>query len=311
MRMFINRHQRNKSICRVLNNYPLAFQNKAKALAMKEEFNNQSEEVSDLISSLLRPSSTIHRPKQDSQQKFVATVFEYIGMGILLATDLENMPLLDILKVYKSKITKVSAYRLFEIAIHVSEELQKYPELAVAFGITEEKMAEFNDQISAFGETLDNTGALLTNRKSGWNDLRKQLLSCSKIIRNKLDPFIEFNETEFPDLFKDYMLVRGSRKRRKRAVKEDTTTCELSGVVTDKATGLPIANATIILLEHETVYTTDADGYYLIDELEAGAYTLSCHAAGYEVPEKVNTPLLAGESLIFDFSLKPVSPLNK
>jgi hypothetical protein len=33
-------------------------------------------------------------------------------------------------------------------------------------------------------------------------------------------------------------------------------------------------------------------------------------AAGNEVPEQVNTPLAAGESLIFDFSLVPVSQVN-
>lgn len=311
MKTFINKHQKIKSICRVMNNYPQAFEDKTKALEMKDGFSQQSDAVSELISKLLRPASTIHRPKQDSQQKLALALQENIGMGILLATHMENKPLLDLLKVYKARVLNVSAYRLFEMAGHVAEELQKYAEVGIAFGLTEEKLTAFNTQISGFGETLDNTGAKLTDRKSDWNALNKQLLLCSKTLRLQLDPFIEFNEKEFPDLFKDYMLVRGSRKRRKKIIVSDPTTGNISGVVTDSVTGLPVANVTINLVEHESAYTTDADGYYLIDELEAGSYTVSSYATGYEVPENVISELATGESLVIDFSLVPkVNPLN-
>lgn len=311
MRTIISKHQRIKAICRVMNNYPQAFEEKAKALEMKNGFNLQSDGLSELISKLLRPASTIHRPKQDSQQKLRAAVMENIGMGILMATDLENMPLLDILKVYKSKVAVVSAYRLYEMAVHVAEELEHNAALAVDFGITAEKLAAFNTQIADFGETLDNTGAKLTDRKSGRRELSKQMRQCSKTIRLQLDPFIEYNEKEFPELFKDYMLVRGSRKRRKKAVTSDPATGEISGVITDSVSGLPLANVTINLVEQEAVFTTDADGYYLIDELEAGTYTVTCHTSGYDVPQAVTCELTADESLVIDFTLVPAAnPVN-
>ncbi len=310
MQIEINKHQKIKSICRVLNNYPLAFENKPQALAMKEALGEQSDDLSNLISKLLRPASTIHRPKQDSQQKLTASVIEYIGMGILLATHLDNKPLLDILRVYKSRILSVSAYRLYEIAVHVAAELAANSELAGDYGLTAVKLEAFNTQVTDFGETIGNTSDLLTDRKSGWNELNKKLVQCSKTIRLKLDPFMEFNEKEFPDLFRDYMLVRGKRKRKKRVIKDSSTTGEFSGTVTDSKTGFPVANATINLMEQEAVFTTDADGYYLIEELEPGTYTLSCHAVGYNVPEQVNYLLVAGESLIVDFNLVSSNPLN-
>jgi len=149
-----------------------------------------------------------------------------------------------------------------------------------------------------------------TGRKSDWNDLRKKLNTCSKMIRLQIDPFIIFNEKEFPDLYKDYMLVRGSRKRRKRILMHDPTTGEISGTITDSVSGLPLGNVTINLLEHESAFTTDADGYYLIDEIEAGNYTVTCHFNGYEVPPAITCAIVAGEALVIDFSLKPlVSPI--
>jgi len=73
MKTFINQHQKIKSIGRVMNKYPAAFADKLKAQALIADYSQQSDELSELISQLLRPASTIHRPKQDSQQKLPAS----------------------------------------------------------------------------------------------------------------------------------------------------------------------------------------------------------------------------------------------
>jgi len=309
MKTFIKKHQKIKAICRVIDATPQAFEDKPNALEIKAKLIQLCDELTELISKLLRPISTIHRPKQDSQLKVSIALQEYIGMGILIATHLENMPLLDILKVYKSKFQYVSAYKLYEIAIHVHEELQKNSEVGVEFGLTVEKLTAFEGQITDFGETLDGTAALLTNRKSGRNQLYKKLVECSKIVRMKLDPFIVFNEKEFPELYSEYMLVRGSRKRRKIVPKDESLT-DISGIVTDSVTGLPIANATITVVEHDSTVLTDEDGYYLIDELEAGDCHVTCSAPNYEMPAEYPVTLVPGESVVLNFSLVPVVPQN-
>ena len=73
-------------------------------------------------------------------------------------------------------------------------------------------------------------------------------------------------------------------------------------------TGEPLENAVITLLTPETVIETDQDGYYLLDELEAGELVFTCHLPGYEVPPEEKVTAVAGESLVVDFSLKPVIP---
>lgn len=304
MKTIINKHMKFTSISRVMNNYPVAFEDVPKATVMRDDFAGRNEDMSELISNLLRPISTIHRPKQDSQQKLIASTEEYIGMGILIATDLGNMPLLDLLKVYKSRINRSSAYKVFEMAVHVAEELDKVVALATEFGLTPEKLDAFKTQTTEFGETLDSTGVLLTDRRTEWNELARLATTNSKIIRLQIDPFVIFNEKALPEFYRDYMLVRGSRKRKKRTPK--TEPGDISGTATDSVTGLPIANATINVLEQEAAYTTDDDGYYLIDELEAGSYTIGCHATGYEVPTRVTSELAAGEALVIDFSMVPV-----
>jgi hypothetical protein len=56
--------------------------------------------------------------------------------------------------------------------------------------------------------------------------------------------------------------------------------------------------------------TTDADRYYLVVEQEAGSCNDSCAAPGYEMPPEYPVTLAAGESVILDFSLVPVSQQN-
>jgi len=56
-------------------------------------------------------------------------------------------------------------------------------------------------------------------------------------------------------------------KRRSRKKSGVALTAEFSGTVTDSVTGEPVANATIYVVGQDMVVTTDADGFYLAEEL--------------------------------------------
>ena len=111
-------------------------------------------------------------------------------------------------------------------------------------------------------------------------------------------------------MYKEYVLVRGNRRKKKRVPNTNDNLGDISGVITDSVTGLPLANATINLVDQELAYTTDNDGYYLIDELEPQTYKVSCYAVGYNVPQAVTCELKEGESLLIDFSMVPANPVN-
>lgn len=63
-----------------------------------------------------------------------------------------------------------------------------------------------------------------------------------------------------------------------------TGTAKLSGYVTDETFGTPIAGAKITLDDNKW-FTTDKNGLYKIDSLEAGNYTLKTTAKGYDKKE--------------------------
>lgn len=124
------------------------------------------------------------------------------------------------------------------------------------------------------------------------------------MLKEQIDPVIRFEGIANPGLYREYLIARRTGARKKQESNADLL-MDISGTVTDITTGEPVANATIDIAASELLTTTDADGYYLFEELPSGDYTLSCHATGYRLPEKVKVKAADGESLQIDFNLQP------
>ncbi len=67
-------------------------------------------------------------------------------------------------------------------------------------------------------------------------------------------------------------------------VTEIATFAGITGSVVDANSGEAVPNATVTL--NETSVTTDEYGAFTIEELEAGSYTLTVEAEGYEAAEQ-------------------------
>ena len=88
----------------------------------------------------------------------------------------------------------------------------------------------------------------------------------------------------------------------------------ISGTVTDSLTGLPIANAQVIARKINGPgggrAVTDENGYYIIENLAPGLYTVAAHAHNYypkHYPEPVE--VVAGQTTSdINFQLKPYTP---
>lgn len=65
----------------------------------------------------------------------------------------------------------------------------------------------------------------------------------------------------------------------------------------------------LYLVSYDTNAETDADGYYLLDELEQGDYVASCVAYGYQIPETVSFSLGEQEFTEVDFELVPLAAI--
>lgn len=315
MKTEIEKHQEFKAIDYTIGNHAEAFAERPDVQSVLETFASNTAHIGNILSQLMRPVSTVRTPKIDSESRLRKELSKMIGIGLSLATTQDNQILVTTLKNYNMQWSRCSAYQLYENAQHVHVELVALEGLATDNGLTAERLTAFKSAVDSFGETLDITGFQLTDRRKSRQDLRILIKANNKLLRFQLDTFIRYLQDEYPTLYSEYMFLRKRKYKRSRNIKAGTELVDISGTVTDSVTGEIIANAVINLVTPETVVQTDEDGYYLIDELQAGEYTLTCHLTGYEVPAEMKVTAAAGESLVVNFILVPVKatvniPLN-
>ena len=309
MRKEINVYHRFKAVKREMDNCQEAFVDKPEILAAKTAFDSNTDKIGDHLSQLMRPVSTVRSPKQDSVNRMRKSLYQMIGIGLTLATSQDNQPLIATLKIYNTLWKRCSAYQLYEISLHTHEELTKVRELASGNGLTEEKLAAFLQKVQDYGVTLDSTIYQLSDRRKSRKELKDLITANHLILRMQLDTYVRYCEDEYPEFFSNYMFLR-KRKSSKPNTEIPDEPAEIAGTVTDSVTGFPVANATINIVEFGLIATTDADGCYIIDELEAGACIVHCYANNYQVPDAVSFRIEAGESLVVDFSLIPGFPIT-
>ncbi|HQQ13258.1 MAG TPA: carboxypeptidase-like regulatory domain-containing protein, partial [Bacteroidales bacterium] len=138
-------------------------------------------------------------------------------------------------------------------------------------------------------------------RRVDRSKMQRLLSEATVMLRGELDWMVEKYKSTSPVLYERYRMLRQVKKG------SGTTTAvftELSGTVTDALSGEAIRGASVQFLDVSGFdATTDADGYYLIDDLIPGSYQLRCTAPGYQSTNDVAFTIVKGESLEVNFSL--------
>jgi hypothetical protein len=306
MKKEINTLQRFKAISRVMETYAAAFEEKNEVQTARNAFGSNNEKIGELFALLLRPVATVRSPRQDSERRMRKALSQMIGIGLTLATSQDNQPLIAMLRNYDTQWKRGPAYQLHEIGMHVYDELSKLQPLAIGNGLTEEKMTAFLQMAQAYTETVDSTGFQLSDRRKCRLDLKSYIKANNQLLRLQLDTFVRFSEDEYPELFSNYMFLRKRKSSKSKPVSLTDEPAEISGTVTNSATGLPVPNATINIIDYNLIALTDIDGCFVIDDLEPGTYLVHCYAANFQVPDAVTATAEPDDSLVIDFSLQPV-----
>jgi hypothetical protein len=82
------------------------------------------------------------------------------------------------------------------------------------------------------------------------------------------------------------------------------TTGKLEGTVSDQAGG-PLANAQVLVVGTSFGSVTDAKGYYFINNIPVGSYTLRAQFIGYAPTEVQNVRVLGGQTITQNIRLSP------
>jgi len=293
------------TVRRILNDYPDAFEGFTSIITARDSFAGNTDRMSELLSILDRPYTEHHAQKRDAASRLYSALDNAIGAAISTASELHDNVMLQTMKNYRTSLRHYSYHSLSETALRVVDILNANLETALLNGITNDEFAQLQELSSSFREIMQTTSYELSSRIAAHNELKSLSKANNKLLTDYLDLFVKGRKTAFPALFNAYMTERKRKQRRKKTVNSATEPAEITGTVTDSLTGLPLANAVINLTSPETIVNTDEDGMYVLDELEAGTYTVSCHLEGYEVPAGVTVTAAAGDSLLVDFVLVP------
>ncbi len=287
-----------------MNEYPDAFESFTNAIASRDKFMSNTERISELLSLIDRPYTEIYHERKDAGDRLVSALDDAIGIAISVATKMDDAVSARAMKNYRKRIKTASFNGVSEIALRVINFISPNAEEFQASGFPTGQFEALQELSGSFREIMQSTSFELSTRKTAKTELSALAAENRMILKVDLDNFVKSRRRAFPALYNAYMTERRI-KRHKRKSPGETTLCEITGTVTDSATGLPLADAVINLLSPETIVTTDEDGMYVIEDLEAGEYTVSCHIEGYEVPAGVTVTAVAGDSLVVDFALVP------
>ena len=307
----ISKHQRYKSLIRVMDNHPEVLEGKTEILAAKAAFISKDSRIEELITELVPPVSIVYGPKRETMVILREKVKRMTGLGILIAQKHNDLKLLQSMKVYKSLAYKTTAYKLYTNALQVADSIEEFKTDAVGFGFSNEEIVQFRTVVTNFGTTLTETGNQLNDRKANRKELSSLYKECNKILKENFDPFAIFVSENYPEFYREYSLLRAGAGRKKSAKNTDAEKSEISGTVTDSATGLAVEGATITLKGYDQATTTDEDGYYIFSDLLTGSYRINCSCQGYQVPFEQSAEIKLDTTTIdVDFSLEAVEVVS-
>ncbi|MFZ4464829.1 MAG: carboxypeptidase-like regulatory domain-containing protein [Bacteroidales bacterium] len=306
MKKIEKRINRYNGIDRVLNNYPLAFDGLSAATASRSVFSAKTTMLNSLLSQQAVPRTSLYQLRMTQQTDLQNRALNMTHIGVMLANRIADPTLLSKMNEYRNRLRPGSVQTLLITFPLIMGDLGYHTVILKDLGLGIEALEESQTLLETFRLTHNSLQNELDSRRNVTNNINSLLKECNAILKLELDRFVLFNRAAYPDLYSSYMNLR-RQQRSKGSSSGSVADSDISGTITDAVTGLPILGAVLSFAERTDTCSTDSDGYFVLDELEAGTYTLGCHAPGYQSPEMVRLRLNESDSLIHNFSLNPAA----
>ena len=175
------------------------------------------------------------------------------------------------------------------------------------YGITTAVLNELKELIDNYNSKTQLNKVTL-EQKSEQTKIIAQLIKDGKaLLTNSFDKLMLILRNTNPEAYNAYVAARNSMPKR-HAKKSNGEVIEeeagiLTGLVSDKADGMPIAAATVKLSGTDYKTETDSDGEYLFDSLPAGIYTVEISILDYQTAKLTDQKVIAGDETIADFEM--------
>ena len=245
--------------------------------------------------------------KKQRRQKMTDQTF-VVGQLVSAFAIAKNMTALDAEVNYSiTTLNRMSDDEVGEICNKVYLKAKEHLADLADYGITTAVLNELKELIDNYNSKTQLNKVTL-EQKSEQTKIIAQLIKDGKaLLTNSFDKLMLILRNTNPEAYNAYVAARNSMPKR-HAKKSNGEVIEeeagiLTGLVSDKADGMPIAGATVKLSGTDYKTETDSDGEYLFDSLPAGTYTVEISILDYQTAKLADQKVIAGDETIADFEM--------
>ena len=245
--------------------------------------------------------------KKQRRQKMTDQTF-VVGQLVSAFAIAKNMTALDGDVNYSiTTLNRMSDDEVGEICNKVYLKAKEHLADLADYGITTAVLNELKELIDNYNSKTQLNKVTL-EQKSEQTKIIAQLIKDGKaLLTNSFDKLMLILRNTNPEAYNSYVAARNSMPKR-HAKKSNGEVIEeeagiLTGLVSDKADGMPIAGATVKLSGTDYKTETDSDGEYLFDSLPAGTYTVEISILDYQIAKLTDQKVIAGDETIADFEM--------
>ena len=245
--------------------------------------------------------------KKQRRQKMTDQTF-VVGQLVSAFAIAKNMTALDGDVNYSiTTLNRMSDDEVGEICNKVYLKAKEHLADLADYGITTAVLNELKELIDNYNSKTQLNKVTL-EQKSEQTKIIAQLIKDGKaLLTNSFDKLMLILRNTNPEAYNAYVAARNSMPKR-HAKKSNGEVIEeeagiLTGMVSDKADGMPIAGATVKLSGTDYKTETDSDGEYLFDSLPAGTYTVEISILDYQTAKLTDQKVIAGDETIADFEM--------
>ena len=245
--------------------------------------------------------------KKQRRQKMTDQTF-VVGQLVSAFAIAKNMTALDAEVNYSiTTLNRMSDDEVGEICNKVYLKAKEHLADLADYGITTAVLNELKELIDNYNSKTQLNKVTL-EQKSEQTKIIAQLIKDGKaLLTNSFDKLMLILRNTNPEAYNAYVAARNSMPKR-HAKKSNGEVIEeeagiLTGLVSDKADGMPIAGATVKLNGTDYKPETDSDGEYLFDSLPAGTYTVEISILDYQIAKLTDQKVIAGDETIADFEM--------
>ena len=279
-------------------------------IAVKEAFTRIAALKDALDEKIVKQSLTIGGKtviKKDLRKKMSELSAQ---IGAIIAGYAFNVKNEDLKKVVDFPISVYNKKRDEEVAFLCKNVLAKANENIANladYGITQAMVEQLDTYINSYTSSTKKNELDVEERVGYTKEIRELIAQLRDEIENNLDKVMMIFQFSNPSEYQLYMQARNSMPKRHAKKSNGEVTEEeagiLTGMVSDKADGLPIAGATVKLSGTDYKTETDSDGEYLFDSLPAGTYTVEISILDYQIAKLTGQKVIAGGETIADFEM--------